>query len=178
MWEFGAIKASHGYDEVIDDISKFPGARWFKGASLNFAENLLRHRDEHLAFIFKGETQKSAQMTYAEVYSSVARLARSLREMGVTSGDRVCAYMPNLIETTMAMLAATSIGATWASCGAELGTQAALDRLGQIEPNLIVSVKLSRKFCLRLMGTSTKISPSTFYPKQRKSLKESPRWKR
>ena len=137
MWEFGAIKASRGYDEVIDDLSKFPGARWFKGARLNFAENLLRHRDKHLAFIFKGETQKSTQMTYAEVYNSVARLSRSLREMGVTLGDRVCAYMPNLIETAIAMLAVTSIGATWASCGAELGTQAALDRLGQIEPKVL-----------------------------------------
>ena len=137
MWGFGEIKASRRYDEVIDDSTKFPGARWFEGARLNFAENLLRHRDEHLAFIFKGETQKSAQMTYAEVYNSVARLAKSLREMGVAPGDRLCAYMPNLVETAIAMLATTSIGATWASCGAELGTQAALDRLGQIEPKVL-----------------------------------------
>jgi len=137
MWEFGEVKASCEYDKVVDDLSKFPGARWFKGARLNFAENLLRHRDEHLAFIFKGETRKTARMTYAEVYNSVARLANSLREIGVTPGDRVCAYMPNLIETTIAMVAATSIGATWASCGAELGTQAALDRLGQIEPKVL-----------------------------------------
>lgn len=137
MWEFGEIKTSREYDKVVDDLSKFPGARWFIGAKLNFAENLLRHRDDHVAFVFKGETQKSAKMTYAEVYNSVARLAKSLREIGVASGDRVCAYMPNLIETAIAMLAATSIGATWASCGAELGTQAALDRLGQIEPKVL-----------------------------------------
>ncbi|MFQ6064651.1 MAG: acetoacetate--CoA ligase, partial [Candidatus Bathyarchaeia archaeon] len=86
---------------------------------------------------FKGETQKSTQMTYGEVYNSVARLAKSLREIGVTPGDRICAYMPNLTETALAMLAATSIGATWASCGAELGAQAALDRLGQIEPKVL-----------------------------------------
>ncbi|MFQ5999620.1 MAG: acetyl-coenzyme A synthetase N-terminal domain-containing protein, partial [Candidatus Bathyarchaeia archaeon] len=79
MWEFGGIKASRGYDKVVDDLSKFPGARWFIGARLNFAENLLRHRDYHAAFTFKGETQKSARMTYAEVYNSVARLAKSLR---------------------------------------------------------------------------------------------------
>jgi len=137
VWTFGAIQASRGYDEVVNGLSKFPGARWFKGARLNFAENLLRHRDHHVAFIFKGETQKSGRMTYAGVYNSVARLARSLREIGVAPGDRVCAYMPNLIETAIAMLAATSIGATWASCGAELGTQAALDRLGQIEPKAL-----------------------------------------
>ncbi|MDH5780273.1 MAG: acetoacetate--CoA ligase, partial [Candidatus Bathyarchaeota archaeon] len=88
MWDFGEIKASHGYDEVIDDLNRFLGARWFRGARLNFAENLLRHSDEHLAFIFNGETQKSAQMTYAEVCNSVGRLARSLREMGVAPGDR------------------------------------------------------------------------------------------
>jgi len=137
MWEFGGIKASRGYNNVVDDLSKFPGARWFIGARLNFAENLLRYRDNHAAFIFKGETQKSARMTYAEVYNSVARLAKSLREIGIAPGDRVCAYMPNLMETAIAMLAATSIGATWASCGAELGTQAALDRLGQIEPKVL-----------------------------------------
>jgi len=137
MWEFGVIKASRGYDRVVDDLSKFPGVRWFVGARLNFAENLMRFREDYVAFIFKGETKKSARMTYAEVYNSVARLAKSLREIGVAPGDRVCAYMPNLIETAIAMLAATSIGATWASCGAELGTQAVLDRLGQIEPKVL-----------------------------------------
>ena len=137
MWEFGEIRASSGYNVVVDDLSRFPGARWFVGARLNFAENLLRYRDDRVAFVFRGETQRSARMTYAEAYSSVARLAESLREMGVAPGDRVCAYMPNLIETAIAMLAATSIGATWASCGAELGTRAALDRLGQIEPKVL-----------------------------------------
>ncbi|MCK4952840.1 acetoacetate--CoA ligase [Candidatus Bathyarchaeota archaeon] len=137
MWEFGEIKASQGYNAVVDDLKRFPGTKWFPGARLNFAENLLRYRDDHVAYVFKGETQKSARMTYAEVYTSVARLAKSLREMGVTPGDRVCAYMPNLIETVIAMLAATSIGATWASCGAELGTQAVPDRLGQIEPKVL-----------------------------------------
>ena len=137
MWEFAQIKAFRGYDKVIDDLSRFPGAKWFAGARLNFAENLLNYRDDHAAFIFKGENQKSAKMTYAEVYNSVARLAKSLHAIGIASGDRVCAYMPNLIETAIAMLAATSIGATWASCGADLGAQAALDRLGQIEPKVM-----------------------------------------
>jgi len=140
MWEFGEIKASHEYNKVIDNLSKFPGARWFIGARLNFAENLLRYRDNHTAFIFRGETQKSARTTYAEVYNTVGRLAKSLRKIGVAPGDRVCAYMPNLMETAIAMLAATSIGATWASCGAELGSQAALDRLGQIEPKVLFTV--------------------------------------
>jgi len=137
MWEFADIKASRGYTEVVDDLSKFPGARWFSGARLNFAENLLRYRDDQTAFIFKGETQKSATMTYAELYDTVARLAKSLREIGVAPGDRVVGYMPNLMETAIAMLAATSIGATWASCATDLGPRAALDRLGQVEPKVL-----------------------------------------
>lgn len=137
MWEFGGIIASRGYEEVVDDLTRFPGAKWFPGARLNFAENLLRYRDDHLAFIFRGESGQSARMTYAELYDAVARLAKPLRELGVRPGDRVVAYMPNLIETAVAMLAATSLGATWASCATDLGPQAALDRLGQVEPKVL-----------------------------------------
>lgn len=137
MWEFGEIRASRGYREVVDDLSKFPGAKWFPGARLNFAENLLRYRDDQLAFIFKGENQRSATMSYGELYDTVARLAQALRQVNVTPGDRVVAYMPNLIETAAAMLAATSVGATWASCATDIGPQAALDRLGQVEPKVL-----------------------------------------
>lgn len=140
MWQFGKVKASRRYDVVVEDLDKFPGAKWFVGARLNFAENLLRHRDDHMAFIFKGETQKSATKTYAELYDSVARLAQPLREIGVDSGDRVAAYMPNLMETAVAMLAATSMGAIWSSCGTELGPSAVVDRLGQIEPKVLFTV--------------------------------------
>lgn len=140
MWEFANIKASHGYNQVVDDVKKLPGAKWFAGAHLNFAENLLRYRDDHLAFIFKGETQKYRQMTYGELYYTVARLAKSLKDIGVKPGDRVVAYMPNLMETAMAMLAATSIGAVWSSCATDIGSQAALDRLGQVEPKVLFTV--------------------------------------
>jgi len=137
VWEFAEIKASRRYDEVVDDLHKFPGARWFSGAQLNFAENLLRYRDEHVALIFQGETQKSARMTYAELYDAVARVAHSLREVGVAPGDRVVAYMPNLIETAIAMLAATSMGAVWSSCASDMGAPAALERLGQVSPKVM-----------------------------------------
>ncbi|MFP3985570.1 MAG: AMP-binding protein, partial [Candidatus Bathyarchaeia archaeon] len=140
VWKFGEIKASRRYEVVVDNLSKFPGAKWFIGASLNFAENLLRYNDAHEAFMFKGETQKSKKMTYAELHNSVARLAKALREIGVIAGDRVVAYMPNLTETAIAMLAATSIGAIWASCGAELGPRAVLDRFGQIQPKVLFTV--------------------------------------
>ncbi len=137
IWEFGGIKASQGYTEVVDDLSKFPGATWFKGARLNFAENLLRYRDDQVALVFKGETQRSATMTYAQLSDTVARLAKALRESGVAPGDRVVGYMPNLIETAIAMLAATSIGAVWASCAMDIGPRGAVDRLGQLEPKVL-----------------------------------------
>jgi acetoacetyl-CoA synthetase len=140
FWDFADIKYSKSYDSIVDDLTKMPGTKWFEGARLNFAENLLRYRDDHTAFIFKGETQKSAQMSYAELYDTVARLAKSLRQMGVSPGDRVAAYMPNMMETAIAMLAATSIGATWASCATDIGSGAAIDRLGQIEPKVLFTV--------------------------------------
>lgn len=137
VWDFAGIKASHRYDQVVDDLDRFPGAHWFTGARLNFAENLLRYHDDYTAFIFKGETVKSRTMTYAELYDTVARLAKSLRECGVVPGDRVVGYMPNLIETAAAMLAATSVGAIWSSCATDIGPVAALDRLGQVEPKVL-----------------------------------------
>ncbi len=137
LWEFAEIRASQPYTRVVDDLARFPGAKWFEGARLNFAENLLRYRDDRVAFIFRGETQKSARMTYAELYAAAARLAQSLRGSGVQPGDRVVAYMPNLIETAVAMLAATSIGATWSSCATDIGAAAALERLGQLAPTIL-----------------------------------------
>lgn len=137
IWDFTEIKASKTYEKVVDDLTKFPGAKWFVGARLNFAENLLRYRDDHTAFIFKGEAKKEARMSYGELYDSVARLAKSLRDMGVSTGDRVAAYMPNMMETAIAMLASTSIGATWSSCATDIGPGAAIDRFGQIEPKVL-----------------------------------------
>ncbi len=77
VWNFAAIKASQPYDQVVDDLKKFPGARWFPGGTLNFAENLLRYRDDQLAFLFQGETQTSKRMTYAELYDLVGTVGRS-----------------------------------------------------------------------------------------------------
>ena len=140
MWDFADIRASRGYDSVVDELTRFPGARWFVGSRLNFAENLLRHRDNRLAFIFKAENQRTTRMTYVELYHLVARLADALRQLGIVPGDRIAAYMPNIVETAIAMLATTSIGAIWSSCGSELGPVAVLDRLSQIEPKVLFSV--------------------------------------
>lgn len=137
MWDFSEVKASRGYDIVVDDLRKMPGARWFIGARLNFAENLLRYRDNHVALIFKGESRETTRMTYAELYDSVARLSKSLRDMGVTKGDRVAGFMPNMIETVIAMLATATIGALWSSCSPDFGIGGILDRFGQIEPKVL-----------------------------------------
>lgn len=140
VWDFTKIKASRSYDTVVDDLGKFPGAEWFPGSRLNFAENLLRFRDDHLAFIFKGENQRSDTMTYGELYFAVARVSKSLRDIGIKPRDRVAAYMPNLMETAIAMLATTSIGAIWSSCATDLGASAVLDRFGQIAPKVLFTV--------------------------------------
>ena len=137
VWEFTKIKASKSYDAVVVDSYKMPGAKWFIGSYLNFAENLLRYKDNHIALIFKGENQKSSKMSYAELYDAVARLTKSLREIGVRPGDRVAAYMPNVIETVVGMLASTSIGAIWSSSAVDMGPSAILERFGQIEPKVL-----------------------------------------
>lgn len=140
VWEFTGIKASQPYTAVVDDLTRFPGASWFPGATLNFARHLLRHDDARPALIFRGEGGRRAQLTHAELRREVARVAGGLRELGVRPGDRVAAYMPNLIETAVAMLAATSLGAVWASCATDIGPEAALDRLGQVEPAVLFTV--------------------------------------
>ena len=139
VWDFCAVVHSRSYEEVVDDPTRMPGARWFKGARLSFAENLLRYRDEHLALIFVGEGQPAIRMTYAELYRQVARLTRALRRAGVGVGDRVAGFMPNLPESVIAMLAASSLGAIWSSCSPDFGRDGVLDRFGQIEPKVLFS---------------------------------------
>ncbi len=137
VWEFADIKASQQYREVVDDPKKMPGARWFSGARLSFAENLLRYRDDHLAIVFQGEDREVREMSYAQLYEEVARVALPLREMGIKAGDRVVGFMPNMPEAIIAMLAATSCGATWSSCSPDFGIKGVLDRFGQIKPRVL-----------------------------------------
>ncbi|MFX0205326.1 MAG: acetoacetate--CoA ligase, partial [Candidatus Hodarchaeota archaeon] len=141
MWDYTGIIASRKYDTIVEDLDDFFAVKWFPGAKLNFAENLLRHHnnEEQLAYIFYGENQRTKQMTYNELFFQVARFAKSLQELDVSPGDCVAGYIPNLIETVIAMLAATSLGASWASCGAELGPTAVLDRFGQIKPKVLIT---------------------------------------
>jgi len=137
MWEFAEIRASRPYTQVVDDVTKMPGAKWFQGAELNFAENLLRYRDDRIALIFKREDQDPIRMTYRELYDEVARVAAPLKAAGVKAGDRVAGFMPNIPQTIIAMLAATSLGATWSSCSPDFGIKGVLDRFGQIKPKVL-----------------------------------------
>ncbi|KJS02891.1 MAG: acetoacetyl-CoA synthetase [Peptococcaceae bacterium BRH_c4a] len=138
MWEFGGIIASRSYDEVVTNFEEMLRTKWFVGSKLNFAQNLLRFRDDRTALVFKGETMvQPVTLSYAELYDQVARLAKSMRDMGVTAGDRVAGFMPNMIETVVAMLATTSIGAIWSSCSPDFGIKGVLDRFGQIKPKIL-----------------------------------------
>jgi acetoacetyl-CoA synthetase len=137
VWDFCGIVGTPGL-RVVDDIGRFPGARWFPDAQLNFAANLLRYRDEHPALVFRGEDGSRSELSYAELYAAVARAAAGLRACGVRPGDRVAAYTPNLPETVVAMLAAASIGAVWSSCSPDFGVDGVVERFGQIGPVVLV----------------------------------------
>lgn len=137
MWEFGEIKASRPYTQVVTNFADMLKSSWFEGAELNYAENLLRFRDERCALIFKSEASEPRRVSYAELYDQVARLAKSLKDIGVVSGDRVAGFMPNIPEAIMAMLAATSIGAIWSSCSPDFGHKGIIDRFGQIQPKVL-----------------------------------------
>jgi acetoacetyl-CoA synthetase len=143
VWEFTKVIASTGFEQVVDDLGRFPGARWFVGARLNFAENLMRYSDERTAIVFKDELGERREYTYRDVHLEVARFREYLKELGVGPGDRVVSYMPNIPETVFAMLAATSLGAAWSSTGTELGPTAVVDRLGQLEPKVMITVDQS-----------------------------------
>jgi acetoacetyl-CoA synthetase len=136
IWEFCGIVGSRG-DSVVENFDRMPGARWFPEARLNFAENLLRYRDDQDAILFKSETGVTARFSYAELHNAVARTAAALAAAGVGAGDRVAAYMPNLPETVIAMLATTRLGAIWSSCSPDFGIDGVVDRLGQIQPKVL-----------------------------------------
>ncbi|KAG6974491.1 hypothetical protein JG688_00003055 [Phytophthora aleatoria] len=137
-WDFTGMVASQPYTKVIEHKEKMPGAKFFPGARLNFAENLLRFRDDRPAIIFKAETGNQEEViSYKELYDRVAQLSARLAEMGVVAGDRVAAFIPNIPEAIIAMLATTSLGAIWSSCSPDFGAQGVLDRFAQITPKVV-----------------------------------------
>jgi acetoacetyl-CoA synthetase len=134
LWSFVGVSCQQRGDCVLRDGDRMPGARWFPDARLNYAENLLRRRDDTPALIFRGEDCVSRSLSFAELYDDVSRLRRQLQEWGVRAGDRIAGYLPNMPETIVAMLSTTSLGAIWSSCSPDFGVQGAVDRFGQIEP--------------------------------------------
>ena len=122
---------------VLVDGERMPGARWFPGARLNYAENLLRRDDDSDALVSWGEERVRRRLSWAELRALVSRLASALRAAGLRAGDRVAGYLPNLPETIAAMLASASIGAVWSSTSPDFGVQGVLDRLSQIEPRVL-----------------------------------------
>ena len=139
IWDYCGIKHSKTYEQVVDDPKKMPGAKWFIGARMNFAENLLSRNDDHLAMIFWGEDTVRREITYAELYEQVRLAAAGFKRLGVEKGDRVAAFMPNMPETIIAMLAAASIGAIWSSSSPDFGIKGVLDRFSQIKPKVIIA---------------------------------------
>ena len=140
IWDFFHIQASKPYSTVLTE-RKMPGARWFPGAELNYAEHVFKNAStSHPALIFQSEQQPLQEVSWDELARKVGWVANALRSMGVQRGDRVVAYMPNIPETLIALLASASIGATWSSCSPDFGTSSVIDRFKQIEPTVLFAV--------------------------------------
>ena len=139
LWDFCGAVGDKGRTVLVDG-DKMPGACWFPEARLNYAENLLQNRDAGEALVFWGEDKVKRRLSRGELYAEVARFQQFLIAAGVSEGDRVAGYLPNLPETLVAMLAATSLGAIWSSASPDFGVQGVLDRFGQIEPKVLICV--------------------------------------
>lgn len=140
LWDYFAIRSATPYTAVLADRS-MPGARWFEGATLNYAEHVFRNASaEHPAAIFQSERHPLTTISWAELEAQVARVAATLRGLGVGPGDRVVGYIPNIPQALVAFLAAASLGAIWSSCSPDFGSPSVIDRFAQIEPRVLVAI--------------------------------------
>jgi acetoacetyl-CoA synthetase len=137
LWDFCEIRAQTRATQILEDGNRMPGARWFIDARFNYAENLLRRDGNTPAIIFRNERGERRELSWAQLRRETARIADGLRAAGVQPGDRVAGYLPNIPETVIAMLAATSLGAVWSSCSPDFGPSGVLDRFGQITPKVL-----------------------------------------
>jgi acetoacetyl-CoA synthase len=134
IWSYTQVQASRPYSQVLT-TRKMPGAEWFVGAELNYAEHVFRHATtSRPALLFRSETSPLREVSWQELQGKVGAVANALRAFGVHAGDRVAAYLPNSVEAVVAFLACASIGAIWSSCSPDFGTRSVVDRLQQIEP--------------------------------------------
>lgn len=137
LWDFCEVRAQTRATQILEGGNRMPGARWFIDARCNYAENLLRRDDDAPAIIFRNERGQRRELSWRELRRETARIADGLRSAGVRPGDRVVGYLPNVPETVIAMLAATSLGAVWSSCSPDFGLSGVLDRFGQITPKVL-----------------------------------------
>ncbi|KAJ3284235.1 hypothetical protein HDU76_008330, partial [Blyttiomyces sp. JEL0837] len=141
VWKYCKIVSKVPYSQVFEHgVSMDNIPRWFLGARLNYAENMLHRNDSHTAIISANESGIITRLTYTELRAKVAKCAASLKALGVQKGDCVAAYITNTSEAVIAMLAVASIGAIWSSCAPDLGPSGVLDRFGQIQPVVLFSV--------------------------------------
>lgn len=140
IWNYFDIRASREYSSILE-ARKMPGARWFPGAELNYAEHIFRNMNEKRpAIIYKSESGLLQELSWSDLYNQTIAVARVLRELGVRRGDRVVAFMPHIPQTVVAFLACASIGAIWSSCSPDFGSPSVLDRFQQIEPKVLIAV--------------------------------------
>jgi len=140
LWEFFGIQSATPYAEVLSGRA-MPGARWFAGAQINYAEHIFRNATpDHPALVFASERHPVGELSWAELERQVAAVAAAMRGMGVGAGDRVVAYIPNIPQALVAFLAAASLGAVWSSCSPDFGSPSVIDRFRQIEPKVLFAV--------------------------------------
>ncbi len=138
LWQYGSFVQHQEHRCVLEDGHKMPGAKWFPEARLNFAQNLLKFRDDRQAIVAYDERGKQQTLSYAQLFEKVASLSHWLKQQGIGPGDKVVGFMPNVPETIITMLAATSLGAIWSSCSPDFGLQGVVDRFGQIEAKVLL----------------------------------------
>ena len=137
LFDFAGVIAERAAGPVLEEAGRMPGARWFPGTRLNFAENLLRGPDADPALVFRNERGQRRELSWRQLRAEVARVTAGLRAEGIGPGHRVAGFLPNLPETAIAMLATASVGATWTSCSPDFGIHGVLDRFGQVEPAVL-----------------------------------------
>ena len=140
IWDFFGVQADGGFERVLDS-REMPGAKWFAGAELNYAEHVFAGKDDaETAILHASELRELSELSWGELRAQVAALAAGLRELGVERGDRVVAYLPNIPEAIVAFLATAAIGAIWSSCSPDFGPASVIDRFAQIEPKVLIAV--------------------------------------
>ncbi len=139
LWEYGSFIQATEHSSILKSNGDILGAKWFEGANFNFAQNLLKYRDDRPAITAYDERGEQQVVTYAQLYKKVLHLSNWFKQQGIEPGDRIVAFMPNVPETIIAMLAAVSIGAVWSSCSPDFGLQGVVDRFGQIKPKIIIT---------------------------------------